>query len=116
MGMLAAYLSLLLFAWLAHTAEPPPLFGALVMVVSAVAPAVGAGCLALEATNGFGELARHSEHLEVEFERMRASLGDIDRQSYHHVQSIIRRAAQLVVEDADAWRDRALRRRIVRGG
>jgi hypothetical protein len=96
--------------------DPPHWVGGLVTLVSAVSPAVGAGCLALEATNGFGELARHSEHLEVEFRQMRERLGEIDRQAYHHVQSIIRRAAQVVVEDADAWRDRALRRRIVRGG
>ena len=43
-------------------------------------------------------------------------VGQIDQASYHHIQSIIRRAAVLVVEDADAWRDRVLRRRIVRGG
>jgi hypothetical protein len=116
MGVLAAFLVMLFLAWLVHTPSPPPWFGGLVMVVSAVAPAVAAGCLALEATNGFGELARHSEHLEVEFGQMRARLGHVDQQAYHHVQSIIRRAAQLVVEDADAWRDRALRRRIVRGG
>ena len=116
MAMLAAFLGSLFITWVFHAPPPPPWFGGLVMVVSAVAPAVGAGCLALEATNGFGELARHSEHLEVEFQHMRISLGDIDQQAYHRVQSIIRRAAQLVVEDADAWRDRALRRRIVRGG
>lgn len=88
----------------------------MVTLVSAVAPAVGAGCLALEATNGFGELAQHSEHLEAEFERMRERLGEVGAEPYHHVQAVMRRAAQLVVEDADAWRDRVLRRRIVRGG
>ena len=96
--------------------SPPHWVGGLVTLVSAVAPAVGAGCLALEATNGFGELAQHSEHLEAEFERMRERLGAIETAPYHHVQAVIRRAAQLVVEDADAWRDRVLRRRIVRGG
>ncbi len=116
MSALLAFLTMIGLAWLIHTPSPPAWFGGLVMVVSAVSPAIGAGCLALEATNGFGELARHSEHLEVEFEQMRVRLGDIDRQAYHNVQSIIRQAAQLVVEDADAWRDRALRRRIVRGG
>ena len=116
MGVLAAFLVMICLTMWVHTPPAPDWFGGLVMVVSAVAPAIGAGCLALEATNGFGELARHSEHLEVEFRQMRERLGDIDRQAYHHVQAIIRRAAQLVVEDADAWRDRALRRRIVRGG
>ena len=116
MGVLAAFLAMIGLTALIHAPPAPPWFGGLVMVISAVAPAVAAGCLALEATNGFGELAWHSEHLEVEFEQIRKRLGDIDRQAYHHVQSIIRRAAQLVVDDADAWRDRALRRRIVRGG
>jgi hypothetical protein len=116
MGMLLAYLLLSGQAWITHGPRPSHLFGGWVMVVSAVSPAIGAGCLALEATNGFGELARHSQHLEVEFGHLRERLGQIDHQPYHHVQSIIRRAAQLVVEDADAWRDRALRRRLVRGG
>jgi len=96
--------------------SPPHWVGGFVTLVSAVSPAVGAGCLALEATNGFGELALHSERLEDEFEDMRARLGHIDKGSYHHIQQVVRRAAQLVVEDADAWRDRVLRRRIVRGG
>jgi hypothetical protein len=95
---------------------PPHWIGGLVTLVSAVAPAIGAGCLALEATNGFGELAQHSEHLSAEFARLQTQLGEVETEPYHHVQAVIRRAAQLVVEDADAWRDRVLRRRIVRGG
>lgn len=116
--LMLTLLSYLTLTWTAPFTgwTPPHWVGGLVTLVSAVAPAVGAGCLALEATNGFGELARHSEHLEGEFEQLRERLGDIERQTYHQVQAIIRRAAQLVVEDADAWRDRALRRRIVRGG
>jgi len=113
--LMLTLLTYLLMYWIGW----PPLphwVGGFVTLVSAVSPAVGAGCLALEATNGFGELALHSERLEVEFEDMRARLGPVDKASYHHIQSIIRRAAVLVVEDADAWRDRVLRRRIVRGG
>jgi hypothetical protein len=112
---LLAYLTM---TWTAPLAgwTPPPWVGGLVILVSAVSPAVGAGCLALEATNGFGELALHSERLEDAFEEMRTQLGETETATYHGVQHIIRRAAQLVVEDADAWRDRVLRRRIVRGG
>ena len=122
-GTAFGVLMLTLFGYLiAVSAAPvtgwklPHWIGGLVTLVSAVAPAIGAGCLALEATNGFGELAQHSEHLEAEFARMRDQLGKIEAQPFHHVQAVIRRAAQLVVEDADAWRDRVLRRRIVRGG
>lgn len=114
MGMLAAFLAL---TWIKPFGHPPPgWFGPAVLLVSAVAPAIGAGCLALEATNGFGERARHSERLEHAFSQLREQLGDVRTQTYHHACAIIRRAAELVVEDADAWRDRALRRKIVRGG
>lgn len=91
-------------------------FGGLVTLVSAVSPAVGAGCIALDATNGFGELRQHSARLAGEFQQLRARVDGIDGASYHPALAIIRRGAQLLVEDADAWRDRLLRRRIVRGG
>ena len=110
LGYLTVTLTAPLSGW-----TPPHWIGGLVTLISAVSPAVGAGCLALEATNGFGELAQHSRRLAAEFEALRARLGQVERQPYHRVQAEIRRAALLVVEDADAWRDRVLRRRIVRG-
>ena len=99
-----------LFGW-----NPPHWVGGLVTVVSAVSPAVAAGCLALEATNGFGELALRSSRLEAEFAALGERFDEAGAPPYHHARRLLRRAAELLVEDADAWRDRLLRRRIVRG-
>ncbi len=107
MGVLAAYLVL--------GARSPHWFAGLVTLVSAFAPAVAAGCLALEATNGFRELKERNARLAGAFEAEKARLGPVGGAAYHHVVAVMRRAAQLRVDDADAWRDRLLRRRIVRG-
>jgi hypothetical protein len=115
MGTLASYIALTLLGPAIHWNEPH-WFGGLVTLVSAVSPAIGAGCIALDATNGFGELRQHSAHLASEFEQLRASIDRPDGDAYHPALAVIRRGAQLLVEDADAWRDRLQRRRIVRGG
>jgi hypothetical protein len=115
MGTLASYIAVTLIGPAIHWNEPH-WFGGLVTVVSAVSPAIGAGCIALDATNGFGELRQHSLRLASEFEHLRARIDGADGASYHPALAIIRRGAQLLVEDADAWRDRLQRRRIVRGG
>ena len=107
MGVLAAYLVL--------GERSPHWFSGIVTLVSAFAPAVAAGCLALEATNGFRELKERNERLAIAFEAEKARLGPVSGAAYHHVVAVMRRAAQLRIDDADAWRDRLLRRRIVRG-
>jgi hypothetical protein len=107
MGVLAAYLAL--------GERSPHWFSGIVTLVSAFAPAVAAGCLALEATNGFRELKQRNERLAVAFAAEKARLGPVSGAAYHHVVAVMRRAAQLRIDDADAWRDRLLRRRIVRG-
>jgi hypothetical protein len=124
---------------------PEGVSGILTMI-SAVSPSVGAACLALEATNGFGEIARRSSRMGPEFKRLKDEvdapapspeqqtealrdaaqmlMDDVERwspgagrrASLHHRQEILRNAAQLLVEDADSWRDRVVSRRIVRGG
>jgi len=114
MATLASYIVLSVFGPAAWT--EPHWFGGLVTLVSAVSPAVGAGCIALDATNGFGELALHSARLRGEFEALRSRVPSQQPPAYHPFSAIIRRGAELLVEDADAWRDRLLRRRIVRGG
>jgi hypothetical protein len=96
--------------------DAPHWFGGLVTLVSAVAPAVGAGCIALDATNGFGELAMLSARLKDEFEALRARVPSAGPLAYHPFLAVIRRGAEVLVEENDAWRDRLLRRRIVRGG
>jgi hypothetical protein len=107
MGVLAAYLML--------GERSPHWFSGIVTLVSAFAPAVAAGCLALEATNGFRELKERNERLAIAFEAEKTRLGPVSGAAYHHVVAVMRRAAQLRIDDADAWRDRLLRRRIVRG-
>jgi hypothetical protein len=107
MGVLAAYIVL--------GARSPHWFAGVVTLVSAFAPAVAAGCLALEATNGFRELKERNERLAGAFDAEKTRLGPLSGAAYHHVVGVMRRAAQLRVDDADAWRDRLLRRRIIRG-
>lgn len=115
MATLGAYL---LAAWWGGALgwSMPEWVGGVVTVVSAVSPAVGAACLALDATSGFGEQALRSERMEREFERMQAQLGESGGRTLRRLQDVARRTGQLLVEDADAWRDRVARRRIVRGG
>jgi hypothetical protein len=115
MAILFAYL-VMNWLHLEVIAIPAHLLGGIVTVISATAPAVGAGCLALEATNGFDEAAQHSARFKEAFEHLKAELGEGPPFAYHKTQAIIRRGAQYLVEDADSWRDRYLRRRIVRGG
>jgi len=114
MTTLAAYVGVVLAQpWTGWT--PPPTVSGLVTLLSAVSPAIGAGCLALDATNSFGEIALHSARLKAEFERRKAELGLGAGADYHHVQFVVRSAAQLLRDENDAWRDSLLRRRIVRG-
>jgi hypothetical protein len=116
-GLLVATLAAYLAAsWTAPLTGwcAPHWVSAVVTVVSSVTPAIGGGCLALAATNGFGEMAIHSTRLEAAFRQLRQELAESD--AYHHVQSVLRHGAQLLADDADAWRDRLQRRRIVRGG
>jgi len=96
--------------------SPPHWVGGALIVVSAGAPAIGAACLALNATIGFSELALRSERMQREFEQMKRQLGAAPDFALRHIQDVARHSAQLLVEDADAWRDRLAGRRIVRGG
>jgi hypothetical protein len=116
MVTLASYVIAVAVGHYTGWAPPQPVSG-LVTLLSAVSPAIGAGCLALDATNGFGEIALHSARLRGEFERRKAELGKGAGAGteYHHVQAVIRSAAQLLRDENDAWRDSLLRRRIVRG-
>ncbi|HEX3920139.1 MAG TPA: hypothetical protein VHW60_22600 [Caulobacteraceae bacterium] len=114
MLMLAFFVGAYLVQGITHMLTPA-WFSGLVTLVSAVSPAIGAGCLALDATNGFGEISLHSARLKVEFEHRKAELGQGAGVEYHHVQAVIRSAAQLLRDENDAWRDSLLRRRIVRG-
>ena len=85
-----------------------------VTLASAVCPAIGAACIALEATSGFGELEMRSERLQNEFRGFKEELGEGEGLAYHHVQDVIRRGAQLLVEESGVWRDQVARRRLIR--
>lgn len=119
-GLAFAVLMLTLAVYLAALAtapitgwRPTHQVGGFVTMVSAVTPAIGGGCLALAATNGFAEMARRSARMAAAFRQLRDELGESG--AYHHVQGVLRRGAQLLADDADAWRDRLQRRRLVRG-
>jgi hypothetical protein len=114
MTVLAAYIALGIGNMYGRWSVPDWVSG-LLTIVSAVSPAIGAACLALEATSGFGELALRSERLAREFEKLKDQL-DAAPPPYRQTQDLARAGAQLLVEDADAWRDRVARRRIVQGG
>jgi hypothetical protein len=92
----------------------PFIVGNVVSVVSSICPAIGAACIALEATSGFGDLEQRSERLEQEFRRIREELEEDEGMRYHHVQDVIRRGAQLLVDESGVWRDQVARRRLVR--
>jgi hypothetical protein len=111
---LALYLVTAGVLWLARLSMPPVASG-LVAVISATSPAVAAACLGLEATNAFGELALRSGRLLAEYRKRAAELADPKGAALHHAQDVLRSAGELLVEDADSWRDRLESRRIVRG-
>ncbi len=94
----------------------PAWFGGFVTVISAVSPAIGAAGLALEATNDFRELAQRSARLEQEYLKLAMELGDSAPAPLHQTQEILRAAAELLVSDADSWRERFVPRRMVQGG
>ncbi len=109
---LALFVASSLLAWAFHF-ELPAWVSGWVSVVGAVSPAVAAAALALESTNGFEELAIRSSRLREKFEELGRELAAAGPQPHvHHVQDVLRGAAQLLVEDADSWRDRAVRRKI----
>jgi len=82
---------------------PAGVFGVLT-VISAVSPAVGAACLALEATNGFGEIARRSSRMRPEFERLKAEIDASRSPSPHQQEAVLRDAAQLLIDDTESWK------------
>jgi hypothetical protein len=112
MFSLAAYLWATTFHW----PNLPPGAGGWLLMISAVSPAVGAASLALEATNGFSEAAERSVRFGRDFEKLGAMLAAADQPPLHDAQEVVRRAGQLLMEDADSWRDRLDRRRLVRSG
>jgi hypothetical protein len=86
-----------------------------VTVLSVIVPSMGAVGLALEATNGFTEMADRSAHLAPAFEELAARMKAVDPIPAPLAQEILRQAASLAVSDADSWRQRLVQRRLMHG-
>jgi hypothetical protein len=102
--LLMAVLSLFLFASALGYAREHWL-GGVVLVFSAVAPAVAAAGLTLDAVNGYSETALRSGRALREFEVLEEDSRCARRPSLRHAQALAIKAAHLVVADADAWRE-----------
>ena len=90
-------------------------FVAGVTVLSVIVPSMGAMGLALEATNGFSEMADRSAQLAPAFEEFAARMKAVDPIPAPLAQEILRQAASLAVSDADSWRQRLVQRRLTHG-
>jgi uncharacterized protein DUF4231 len=86
----------------------------LVIMTGAIAPAIGATCLALDATLSFREEAQRSQVMAARLVEVAAALpltptlGD-----YRHA---LRAAARLQISQEERWREAAIRRKLFRGG
>jgi hypothetical protein len=110
--LLVAYLVLAVALMPAHGRPPPELAG-LVLMAGAVAPAIGAAGLALEATLSLGEQARRSRILADQLEALREETqphGTLER-----LQSVVRAALRLERAQEDHWSEEVGRRRLFRG-
>ncbi|HEY5107253.1 MAG TPA: hypothetical protein VII73_10860 [Caulobacteraceae bacterium] len=116
MGAVAA--AMLSFARLPPGAMAPGLQGlvTLATTLSVIVPSMGAVALALDSTNGFSELADRSAQLVPAYEDFSARMRKAAPISAALAQEIVREAATLLVSDTDSWRDRLVRRRLIRGG
>lgn len=115
-GALSSFLVVSGWASLHHMQVSHRLLG-LIAVISATSPAVAAAALALESTNGFSELALRSGRLRERFEVLGLELEGLglSGQHPHYIVEVLRSAARLIMEDADAWRENAVRRRLAGG-
>ena len=116
-----AALIVVLFAYLATGAallsrhgHPPFWLGGLVVMIGAVAPAIGAAGLALEATLSLGEQARRSRTLADQLDALRAEAGRLD--TLERLQALARGALRLHRAQEDQWSAEVGRRRLFRGG
>jgi hypothetical protein len=100
---LGASQSLNAFDWKAQV-------GGIILMLSAVIPAIAAACLAIEAKLDIEENARRSARFAVQFAGLENALQSA--KSPGDAQELLRDSARLLLADADNWRDAALRRRI----
>jgi hypothetical protein len=96
-------------------------YGALLLMASAIVPALGAVSIALESQLEISATARRSAALQPRFEALSRELAealptaDTGKPSPARATEILRDAARLLVSDVDSWRNDLERRRIIRG-
>jgi hypothetical protein len=88
--------------------------GGAVIMTGAIAPAIGAASLALEATLAFGEQSRRSLFMAERLGAIRASIKTPPR--LDDLQRAVRSAIRLLGAQEDRWWEAATRRRLFRGG
>jgi hypothetical protein len=109
----------------AHAEYPTPTFfdvyGAILLMTSAIVPALSAVSIALESQLEISATARRSAALQPRFEALSRELAealptaDTGKPSPARATEILRDAAKLLVSDVDSWRNDLERRRIIRG-
>lgn len=87
---------------------PPKLFSGLVLMGSAVIPAIAAACLGVEAKLSVLDSKKKSESLAERFRAYTEAIGD--QTPVHRDIEIIRDASATMVADVDRWRDSAAQR------
>lgn len=92
----------------------PHWLGGVVIMAGAIVPAIGAACLALEATLSLGDQARRSQVLFERLQALGAELGPSP--SLQRLQSAVRAAIRLERLQEEHWSEEASRRRLFRGG
>ena len=111
--VLALYL-VVAIAFSGADGHAPKWLSGLVFMVGAIVPAIGAACLALEATLSIDDQARRSAILARQMQDLGRDLGD--SWSLEDLQSAARAAIRLQRAQEDHWSDEAGRRRLFRGG
>jgi hypothetical protein len=92
----------------------PAWLSALVFMSGAIVPAIGAACLALEATLAIEEQAHRSAKLARQLLALERDLGDA--WTLEDLQSLARAAIKLQRAQEDHWSEEVGRRRLFRGG
>jgi hypothetical protein len=116
-----ALLMVVLLAYVAATLgmaafgeHTPHWLSTLVAVAGSIVPAIGAACLALEATLALGEQAERSRVLAVRLEAIVDDLGPEPNLEAH--QSAAKAAIRLQRAQENHWAEGAVRRRLMRAG
>lgn len=92
----------------------PHWLGGVVIMAGAIVPAIGAACLALEATLSLGDQARRSRDL---FERLQALGSEIGpTPTLQALQNVVKAAIRLERLHEAHWTEETSRRRLFRGG